>query len=102
MLDGPPKHALRSKRSARRSPCAPPGRPGDLALDALVVTCLPNVFYLTNFLGSAATVVVTTDRFYFVTDFRYVTAFEASLTSPSACPDAVLVRVERILRQHAG
>jgi Xaa-Pro aminopeptidase len=66
----------------------------DLHLDALLITHLPNVFYLTNFVGSAAAVVVTADRFYFVTDFRYVAAFDASSKLPSACPDSILVRVD--------
>jgi Xaa-Pro aminopeptidase len=67
---------------------------GNLGLDALIVSHLPNVFYLTNFLGSAATVVLTADRLYFITDSRYVAAFEGSLLLPSGCPDAALVRVD--------
>lgn len=46
-------------------------------LDALVVTALPNVLYLTNFTGSAAIVVLTADRVHFITDSRYVTAVTA-------------------------
>ena len=45
-------------------------------LDALVVTSLPNILYLTNFTGSSAIVVITADRLHFITDFRYVTAIE--------------------------
>jgi Xaa-Pro aminopeptidase len=63
-------------------------------LHALVVTHLPNIRYLTNFAGSAAVVVVTADRLYFITDFRYVEAVEATLASRWGCPDATLVRVE--------
>ena len=48
------------------------------SLDALVVTSLPNILYLTNFTGSAATVVLTADRLHFITDFRYVAALAAT------------------------
>jgi Xaa-Pro aminopeptidase len=57
------------------------------SLDALVVTSLANVRYLTNFTGSSAVVVLDRDRCRFVTDFRYVTALEESRGTPSACPD---------------
>src|SRR5260370_15976326 len=40
-------------------------------LDALLVTSLPNVRYLTGFSGSAALVVVTKADTLLVTDFRY-------------------------------
>ena len=45
----------------------------DAALDALVVTHLPNVRYLTGFTGSAAMLVVTADVLTFTTDGRYRT-----------------------------
>ena len=63
-------------------------------LDALVVTALPNVLYLTNFTGSAAIVVLTADRVHFITDSRYVTAVTAMQATASACPDLALVTVE--------
>ena len=40
-------------------------------LDALLVTSLPNIRYLTGFSGSAALVVVTGGGLLLVTDFRY-------------------------------
>ena len=40
-------------------------------LDALVVTCLPNVRYLSGFSGSAAILVVTAVDLVLLTDFRY-------------------------------
>ena len=40
-------------------------------LDALLVTSLPNIRYLTGFSGSAALVVVTAGGLLLVTDFRY-------------------------------
>ena len=63
-------------------------------LDAIVVTSLPNVLYLTNFTGSSAIVVLTADRLYFVTDFRYEAAVTATKQTDSACPNLELVIVD--------
>jgi Xaa-Pro aminopeptidase len=63
-------------------------------LDALVVTSLPNIFYLTNFGGSAAIVVLTADRLHFVTDFRYVTTMQAARGTAAECPGLELVTVD--------
>jgi Xaa-Pro aminopeptidase len=63
-------------------------------LDALVLTHLPNIFYLTNFPGSSAVVLLTSTALLFITDFRYVAAVEAALASPTGCPGASLVPVE--------
>jgi Xaa-Pro aminopeptidase len=46
-------------------------------VDALVVTHLPNVQYLTGFTGSAGVALVLPDRCLLVVDFRYVTAVSA-------------------------
>jgi Xaa-Pro aminopeptidase len=46
-------------------------RLGDAAIDALVVSKLANVRYLTGFTGSAAVLLVTRDGARFVTDGRY-------------------------------
>src|SRR5712692_2026016 len=62
-------------------------------LDALIVTSLPNVLYLTNFTGSGAIVVVT-ERLYFVTDSRYVTAVADSQGTPHECPGLEVVKVD--------
>jgi Xaa-Pro aminopeptidase len=43
----------------------------DAGIDALLVTRLPNVRYLTSFTGSAATLLVHPDELVFVTDGRY-------------------------------
>ena len=64
------------------------------SLDALVVTALPNILYLTNFGGSAAIVVLTRARLIFITDFRYVTAVNDTRGTPSECPDLDLVVVD--------
>ena len=47
------------------------------SLDALVVTHLPNLFYLTNFSGTSAIGVVMPDAVGFITDFRYLSAVSA-------------------------
>jgi Xaa-Pro aminopeptidase len=64
-------------------------------LDGLVVTHLPNVFYLTNFLGTAGIAIVMADRLYLILDFRYSAAAKELEASPSGCPDCEIVLVER-------
>ncbi len=56
-------HGLRRARLARRL--------GELELDALFVTRLPNVRYLTGFSGSNGQVLATADGTVFFTDGRY-------------------------------
>ena len=63
-------------------------------LDALVITSLPNILYLTNFTGSAAIVVLTADRVLFLTDFRYLTVLGESRGTAQECPTLELVTVE--------
>jgi Xaa-Pro aminopeptidase len=62
-------------------------------LDALVVTSLPNVLYLTNFTGSSGIAVITPERVIFLTDSRYVTVIEDAQTTEFACPGLDLVKV---------
>ena len=69
-------------------------------LDSLVVTHLPNVFYLTNFQGTAGIAVVTLDRLYLILDFRYSAAANALWDTPYGCPDAEIVPVGEDQRQH--
>jgi Xaa-Pro aminopeptidase len=64
------------------------------SLDALVVTALPNILYLSNFSGSSAIVVLTADHLYFLTDFRYVAAVNESKGRPDECPGLELVTVD--------
>jgi Xaa-Pro aminopeptidase len=64
------------------------------SLDALVVTSLPNVLYLTNFTGSAAIVVLTNDKLHFITDFRYLTVMSEAGSTAYRCPDLDLLKVE--------
>lgn len=49
------------------------------ALDALLVTSLPNIRYLTGFSGSAALVLVAASGVLLVTDFRYESQAEAEI-----------------------
>src|SRR4051794_23423476 len=63
-------------------------------LDALVITSLPNILYLTNFSGSSAIVVVTAERLFFLTDFRYLTVLGESKGAAHECPDLEIVTVE--------
>src|ERR1700722_20367181 len=82
-----PSEALSLRHQTVRAACAA------RSLDALVVTSLPNILYLTNFAGSAATVVLTAERLHFITDFRYITALAATRGTPSECPGLELVTV---------
>ena len=64
-------------------------------LDALVVTHLPNLFYLTNFLGTAGIAVVTHEKLYLILDFRYSAAAKEWWDSPYGCPNGEIVPVDR-------
>jgi len=46
-------------------------------LSALLVTSLPNIYYLTGYTGSTAKLVITSERMWFLTDFRYHEQFKA-------------------------
>jgi Xaa-Pro aminopeptidase len=63
-------------------------------LDALVVTSLPNIFYLTGFSGTAGILVLTASNGWLLTDFRYVAAVQRLLATHDAWPDAAHVQVE--------
>ena len=68
---------------------------GGLGLDGLIVTHLPNIFYLTNFAGSAGIAVCMSDRLYLILDFRYGAATREWWDTPFGCPDAEIVPVDR-------
>ncbi len=53
----------------------------DLSLDALVVSHLPNIRYLTGFSGSAGLLVVTSAQATLIVDFRYTSAARAIIES---------------------
>jgi Xaa-Pro aminopeptidase len=61
----------------------------DEGLDALLVTHLPNIRYLTGFTGSAALLVVAADRTTLVTDFRY------AMQAPAEAGGAAEVEVDQ-------
>jgi len=63
-------------------------------VDALVVTSLPNVLYLTNFSGSAAIAIVDAQRVTFLTDSRYVTSIEDTRGTPHESPTLELIAVD--------
>lgn len=48
----------------------------DMRLDALLITDIKNIRYLTNFSGSSGFLLVTGEKAIFVTDFRYKTQAE--------------------------
>ena len=83
-----PTDTLSRRHTALRQTLAARG------LDALMVTALPNVTYLTNFTGSAAIVVLTAHQLHFITDFRYVAALDATRGTASECPGLEPVRVD--------
>jgi Xaa-Pro aminopeptidase len=83
-----PSPALEQRQRVVRDALASRG------LDALVVTSLPNILYLTNFTGSSAIVVLTADRLFFITDFRYLTVLNEARGTPRECPDLEIVLVE--------
>lgn len=57
-------------------------------LDALLVTALPNIRYLTGFSGSSGLLVVTSREALFITDFRYATQ------APEEIGDAAHIVIE--------
>ena len=61
-------------------------------LDALVVTHLPNIFFLTGFTGTAGILVLTPAGARLLVDFRYVTVAEGLLAA-GGWPGGELVRV---------
>ncbi len=82
-----PTGALARRHQALRTDLASRG------LDALVVTTLPNVLYLTNFTGSAAIAILTGDTLRFLTDCRYETTVAEAQSTPFACPGLELTLV---------
>ena len=62
-------------------------------LDALLISYLPNIRYLSGFDGSLANLIVTRDQLYFITDFRYITVAE-SLFANTSDLDFTLVTVD--------
>ena len=70
-------------------------RLADSSLDALLVTHLPNVAYLTGLHASAGAVLVTAQSLHLVTDSRYSTVAAALATSESAPEGLEIVTVHQ-------
>jgi len=68
-------------------------------LSGLLITHLPNVFYLSNFRGSAGMLLVTRDAATLVVDARYATAATALLDGPAGCNEMDLALVESSFEQ---
>src|SRR3954463_3212940 len=64
-----------------------------LNLEALLVTALNNIRYLSNHVGSAGVLVVTRSAMHLVIDFRYEESVQALQASAAACPGLVTWKV---------
>jgi Xaa-Pro aminopeptidase len=72
-------------------------------LDALLVTYLPNIYYLSGFTGSTATLLVTGARRWFITDFRYHEQFAQQVGGGYELVDNTSKKlIEELLPQLAG
>ena len=74
-------------------------------LDALLVTSLPNIRYLTGFSGSAAMVVVSMTEVVLLTDFRYQTQVAAEVEGAARVviePHSLWARLWSLLPELAG
>lgn len=58
----------------------------ELTLDALIVSDMVNIRYLSNHVGSAGLLVLARDALHLIVDFRYQTAVKELQASPSSCP----------------
>ena len=74
---------------------------GDHEIDALVVTTLPNVRYLTGFSGSAAVLIVTKDLAVLTTDGRYRTQSAEQLQRAGAADVEITIGAGAEQRQAA-
>ncbi len=70
-----------------------------VGISALLVTHPANVFYLSNFRGSAGMLLVTAEDATLVVDARYATAAAALLDGPGGCPGLSLSLVESSYEQ---
>lgn len=87
-MSAPPTALLAARASRARESLAKAG------CDALVVSNLRNIRYLSNFDGTTALLLVTAARLYLLSDFRYSAAVLSLLASPGAPPDTEFLRVE--------
>jgi Xaa-Pro aminopeptidase len=75
-----PSDTLNRRHSALRAAMAA------RSLDALLVTSLPGILYLTNFSGSSAIVLLEATRLRFITDSRYVESLAVTRGTAWECP----------------
>jgi len=66
----------------------------DSGIDALVVSSLPNLRYLTNHVGTAGVAVLMKDACHLLVDPRYETAVRDRQASPQSCPDLTVHPVQ--------
>lgn len=98
--------------SARRPPVTADPRPARHAgvaallaaegLDALLVTSLPNIRYLTGFSGSAGLLLATAGDLLLVTDFRYQEQAEAEVGGAARVVVERTSAWERLIREAGG
>ena len=67
--------------------------------EALFVSHLANIAYLTNFTGTSAVLLFTREALHFITDFRYLSAASALQASPAACPRTYSKHTNGTIRQ---
>ena len=82
-----PSTRIRDRIAALRARFDPVG------ISALLVTHPANVFYLSNFRGTAGMLLVTAEDATLVVDARYATAAAALLEGSGGCPDLDLALV---------
>lgn len=97
---------------ARRPPVAADQRPARHAgvaallaaegLDALLITSLPNIRYLTGFSGSAGLLLATAGDLLLVTDFRYQEQAEAEVDGAARVVVERTSAWERLIREAGG
>ena len=63
------------------------------SLDALVVTSLPNIRYLTGFTGTAGAAMIAPEQGWLVVDFRYAIAANAAVSATTGLADVLSVAV---------
>ena len=69
-------------------------RTAALGLDGVLITHLPNIFFLTGLRASAAAAVVNSTEIVLITDFRYITAARALVASEVAPSNLSVLQVQ--------
>ena len=69
-------------------------RIADLGLDGLLVTHLPNIFFLTGLRASAAAALVASTGVTLITDFRYITVARALVASEVAPSNLRVLQID--------